>query len=581
MLSSAPSKYPPFQQAYGSNMGSIPNGMQPPYVNSMNPLSIAAASSQAGFHSSVNQSYGGMSLNGINPGHSAHSVQMAAAAAAAVGSPGMSSAYPGMAPGVGVSPNMAFMLNRRTEKAFRRNYAHAKPPYSYISLITMALSQAPNKMLTLSEIYAWIMDLFPFYRQNQQRWQNSIRHSLSFNDCFVKVPRSADKPGKGSYWSLHPDAGNMFENGCYLRRQKRFKSDKKVKMSASGDDPQLSLDGFHNEDPSTPGSQPGSSANSPRDPHAAFGETEAGDKGPKSEAGSSSSSTYNGRSISGDQNPGPERLNDGTLHPEQSSYSTSTASEHTDNLPVQRPHPQTVSPVGPVASPKTEPDPGQTLHNMAPVSEKVSDNHSHASRQHSVELHRPNHIGGGIEYHHESQDLYAQYAQYAAAAAAQHSPFAAVTAGPFAPHPFSISSLMNVGDHHHHHQQQHHHHSYAQQPYTKDMRAYPQSAVQYYNGGVNGLSGILSGTPPEPMHSHCNEPPSCSPIGSAVPTSAVRTTPPVSSSSVGHYSSLQYNPLPLADQQHSTVQHQPGPLLVDPSEQQREPAYYQGCVPAN
>ncbi|CAO2586345.1 Hepatocyte nuclear factor 3-alpha [Lemmus lemmus] len=87
----------------------------------------------------------------------------------------------------------------------------------------MAIQQAPSKMLTLSEIYQWIMDLFPYYRQNQQRWQNSIRHSLSFNDCFVKVARSPDKPGKGSYWTLHPDSGNMFENGCYLRRQKRFK----------------------------------------------------------------------------------------------------------------------------------------------------------------------------------------------------------------------------------------------------------------------------------------------------------------------------------------------------------------------
>ncbi|CAF4436544.1 unnamed protein product, partial [Adineta steineri] len=67
------------------------------------------------------------------------------------------------------------------------------------------------------------MNVFPYYRQNQQRWQNSIRHSLSFNDCFVKVPRGPDRPGKGSYWTLHPEAGNMFENGCYLRRQKRFK----------------------------------------------------------------------------------------------------------------------------------------------------------------------------------------------------------------------------------------------------------------------------------------------------------------------------------------------------------------------
>jgi len=37
------------------------------------------------------------------------------------------------------------------------------------------------------------------------------------------VARSADRPGKGSYWKLHPDSSNMFENGCFLRRQKRFK----------------------------------------------------------------------------------------------------------------------------------------------------------------------------------------------------------------------------------------------------------------------------------------------------------------------------------------------------------------------
>merc|ERR1719244_1375555 len=117
-------------------------------------------------------------------------------------------------------------------KNYRRSYTHAKPPYSLISLITMAIQNSQSKMLTLAEIYGFIMELFPFYRQNQQRWQNSIRHSLSFNDCFVKVPRSPDKPGKGSYWTLHPQAGNMFENGCYLRRQKRFKCEKKALQRA-------------------------------------------------------------------------------------------------------------------------------------------------------------------------------------------------------------------------------------------------------------------------------------------------------------------------------------------------------------
>ncbi|PSN42634.1 Protein fork head [Blattella germanica] len=149
-------------------------------------------------------------------------------ALAPVGSMGVGRGDLGAVAGDAGSPNSAAALQRaRADKTYRRSYTHAKPPYSYISLITMAIQNAPSKMLTLSEIYQFIMDLFPFYRQNQQRWQNSIRHSLSFNDCFVKVPRTPDKPGKGSFWTLHPDSGNMFENGCYLRRQKRFKDDKK------------------------------------------------------------------------------------------------------------------------------------------------------------------------------------------------------------------------------------------------------------------------------------------------------------------------------------------------------------------
>ena len=107
----------------------------------------------------------------------------------------------------------------------RDTYGDSKPPYSYIALTAMAIYHSPERMLPLSEIYKFIMERFPYYRNNTQRWQNSLRHNLSFNDCFIKVPRHPTRPGKGAYWTLHPKAIAMFENGSLLRRRKRFKLD--------------------------------------------------------------------------------------------------------------------------------------------------------------------------------------------------------------------------------------------------------------------------------------------------------------------------------------------------------------------
>ncbi|XP_018647262.1 forkhead protein/ forkhead protein domain,putative [Schistosoma mansoni] len=102
------------------------------------------------------------------------------------------------------------------------NNPNVKPPFSYITLIVSAMNSKLSKKITLNEIYAWIMHTFVYYRKNTRRWQNSIRHALSFNDCFIKVPRPSGEAGKGSYWTVHPLAIDMFDNGSSMRRNRKF-----------------------------------------------------------------------------------------------------------------------------------------------------------------------------------------------------------------------------------------------------------------------------------------------------------------------------------------------------------------------
>lgn len=47
----------------------------------------------------------------------------------------------------------------------------SKPPYSYANLITFAINSSPKKKMTLSEIYQWICDHFPYYKDAGNGWK--------------------------------------------------------------------------------------------------------------------------------------------------------------------------------------------------------------------------------------------------------------------------------------------------------------------------------------------------------------------------------------------------------------------------
>ncbi|XP_067636463.1 uncharacterized protein CHES-1-like isoform X2 [Eurosta solidaginis] len=82
-------------------------------------------------------------------------------------------------------------------------HTHNKPPYSFSSLIFMAIEGSNEKALPVKEIYAWIMQHFPYFKTAPAGWKNSVRHNLSLNKSFVKVEK-APNMGKGSLWRVEP-----------------------------------------------------------------------------------------------------------------------------------------------------------------------------------------------------------------------------------------------------------------------------------------------------------------------------------------------------------------------------------------
>ncbi|KAM3827484.1 forkhead box protein O4 [Vipera latastei] len=81
---------------------------------------------------------------------------------------------------------------------------------SYADLISQAIQSAPDKRLTLAQIYEWMVRSVPYFRDkgdsnSSAGWKNSIRHNLSLHNKFIKVHNEAT--GKSSWWMLNPEGG--------------------------------------------------------------------------------------------------------------------------------------------------------------------------------------------------------------------------------------------------------------------------------------------------------------------------------------------------------------------------------------
>ncbi|XP_077684899.1 forkhead box protein J1-B-like [Eretmochelys imbricata] len=139
--------------------------------------------------------------------------------------PAGDTAAKGMPPRLGkptstaTSPSTSYLPGLGAAVTDYKSNPGVKPPYSYATLICMALRASKQAKVTLSAIYSWITENFCYYRHAEPSWQNSIRHNLSLNKCFRKVPRQKDEPGKGGFWEIDPQYADMFVNGVFKRRR--------------------------------------------------------------------------------------------------------------------------------------------------------------------------------------------------------------------------------------------------------------------------------------------------------------------------------------------------------------------------
>lgn len=99
-------------------------------------------------------------------------------------------------------------------KQAEKENGYPKPGYSYSCLIALALKNSHTGHLSVSEIYKFMCEHFPYFKTAPAGWKNSVRHNLSLNKCFEKIEKPSvggANQRKGCLWAMNPAKINKMD----------------------------------------------------------------------------------------------------------------------------------------------------------------------------------------------------------------------------------------------------------------------------------------------------------------------------------------------------------------------------------
>ena len=120
--------------------------------------------------------------------------------------------------------------------------------FLYFNILCFSFSALKNSrtgQLSVQEIYKFLCEHFPFFNTAPQGWKNSVRHALSMNKCFQKIPDPRPKSNsaengnsvgmatnqnavKGFLWLLNPTKITRMEEELAKWTKKDTEGIKKV-----------------------------------------------------------------------------------------------------------------------------------------------------------------------------------------------------------------------------------------------------------------------------------------------------------------------------------------------------------------